>query len=222
MEKNGKTVVMYDEEKLHKQRKEAYVDINSLNHEIKIDKRKKIIKISIIVIVLVILFKLIVGILEITNVFGYPPNKVRFYKVTINDNPTSVEYELKSKVSIIPFFVNLNSYYLGGSYVKDDSDGSYFELTNEEKLIIDISSYSCFSKEYQIKCIYNDQYMKENNDTKYTNLKIIRTGNPYEEIYDGKYINDISKYITKKGVYNILITASYSNVETVVNFYIKK
>lgn len=63
--------------------------------------------------------------------------------------------------------------------------------------------------------------MKQNNDTKYTNLKIVRTSNPYEEIYNGKLVYDIAPYVEKKGTYYVEITASYSLIETKVYFYFK-
>ena len=65
----------------------------------------------------------------------------------------------------------------------------------------------------------DSQEMKENNDTKYTNLKITRTNKPYEVVYDGKYINDITKYVKEKGIYAVTITAEYSNIDTDVTFY---
>ena len=64
--------------------------------------------------------------------------------------------------------------------------------------------------------------MKEKKDTKYTNLTITRTSNPYEEVYSGKFINDITPYIKERGVYCIEITAKYSLIETKVYFYFKR
>lgn len=50
-----------------------------------------------------------------------------------------------------------------------------------------------------MECTNNEQNMKQNSDTKYTNLSITRTTNPYKKIYTGKYIDDITSYITEKG-----------------------
>ncbi len=61
----------------------------------------------------------------------------------------------------------------------------------------------------------------KNNDTKYTQVKITRTSNPYEVIYQGKYIDDITPYVVKKGNYHVAITAKHGLTESEVYFYFK-
>ena len=143
--------------------------------------------------------------------------------MTVNEKQTPVSYVLKHKIPIIPFLVNFNSYYLGNSYI-EENDSNYFLTDNSKNYIIDIDSYSCYSKNqnYQTECQYNKQNMKQNTDTKYTNLSITRTSNPYEKVYTGKYIDDITLYIKEKGQYHIEITAKYGLIETKVYFYIIK
>lgn len=222
MERIPNTKFMPSEEELEKQRKEILIEINEVNKEIKHDKKIKILISTIILISIVLIIKLTIGTIEINNIFGYPKNKARFYKVTLNDKKTSVSYQLTNKLPIIPFIVNLNSEYLGGSHYLDDEDSVNFYHDNSEKYILNIKSYSCFEGNYQVECVYDDQMMKENNDTKYTNLEIVRTSNPYEKIYNGKFVKDITKYIAKKGVYYIGITAKHKNTETTIYFYFKR
>ena len=61
----------------------------------------------------------------------------------------------------------------------------------------------------------------KNNDTKYTQVKITRTSNTYEVIYKGKYIDDITPYVVKKGNYHVAITAKHGLTESEVYFYFK-
>ena len=76
---------------------------------------------------------------------------------------------------------------------------------------------------YQTKCKDSNQEMKKNDDVRFTRLTIYRTTNPHEEIYNGKFVNDITPYIKDKGkgVYSVSIYAEYSYIETTVNFNIK-
>lgn len=214
-------ILMDSKEELDKIKHETSLEINKLNKEIKVTRNKKVLKFSLIAITIISLFKLFFGTIELYNIAYYPASRTRFYKVTVNNEPTTVNYNLKHTIPIIPFLVNFNSIYLGGSDIVGDEDPYYVE-NGSKKYIIDISSYNCYRDTYQVECKNSNQTMKENNDTKYTNLKIIRTTNPYEEIYNGKFIKDITPYINKKGIYYIGITAKYSLVETEVYFYFDK
>lgn len=221
MERIPNTSFMPSEEELEKERREVLTELNEVNKEIKHDKKIKLLISTIILISTILIIKLTVGTININNIFGYPKDKARFYEVTLNDTKTSVSYELTHKLPIIPYIVNLNSNYLGGSNYLNDEDGVYFYNDNSEKYILNIKSYSCFKGKYQVECVYDEQIMKENNDTKYTNLEIVRTSNPYEKIYNGKFVKDITKYIKEKGVYYVGITAKHQNTETKVYFYFK-
>lgn len=126
------------------------------------------------------------------------------------------------KVPIIPFLINFNSKYIGGNYIKGDEDATMYKPDDSDKFIINIDSYSCYSNDYQVECRFDTQEMKKNNDTKYTNLQIVRTNNPYEEIYNGEFVNDITDYVKSKGVYYVGVTAEYSLIETQVSFYFER
>ena len=166
------------------------------------------------------MIKIFFGTIELYNVFGASPSKARYYNVTVNNKQIAVSYISTKKIPIIPFLINFNSVYMGNSYIKGDDTGNFFYNDGSDKYIIDINSYSCYYKNIQIECTNNEQNMKQNTDTKYTNLSITRTTNPYKKIYTGKYIDDITSYITEKGNYHIEITAKYGLMETKIYFYI--
>lgn len=219
MNKNRSTFVS-NEEELKKQQKKLLVEMNKLDNEIRKSRKKKIIIITSIILIIITVIKIFFGTIQLYNVFGASPSKARYYNVTVNNKQVAVSYISTKKIPIIPFLVNFNSVYMGNSYIKGDDTGNFFYNDGSDKYIIDINSYSCYYKNIQIECTNNEQNMKQNTDTKYTNLSITRTTNPYKKIYTGKYIDDITSYITEKGNYHIEITAKYGLMETKIYFYI--
>ena len=219
MNKNKSTFVS-NEEELKKQQKKLLVEMNKLDNEIRKSRKKKIIVITSIILIIITMIKIFFGTIELYNVFGASPSKARYYNVTVNNKQIAVSYISTKKIPIIPFLVNFNSVYMGNSYIKGDDTGNFFYNDGSDKYIIDINSYSCYYKNIQIECTNNEQNMKQNTDTKYTNLSITRTTNSYKKIYTGKYIDDITSYITEKGNYHIEITAKYGLMETKIYFYI--
>lgn len=211
-----------NEKEIEKQSRKILLKIFKTNSELKREKKKKILIIISIILIFVVFIKLFLGTLDIPNIFGYPQNKVRFYKVSINGNAISSEYFLTQKIPLIPYLVNLKSKTFGQNYVLDDDDGSYFVAKELDKIIIDVESYSCYYDKYQVGCKDSNSNMKKNNDTNYTSLIINRNSKPFKEVYNGQFINDITQYIKDKGVYVVNIKAEYSFVETEVTFSIKK
>lgn len=219
MNKNKSTFVS-NEEELKKQQKKLLVEMNKLDNEIRKSRKKKIIVITSIILIIITMIKIFLGTIELYNVFGASPSKARYYNVTVNNKQIAVSYISTKKIPIIPFLINFNSVYMGNSYIKGDDTGNFFYNDGSDKYIIDINSYSCYYENIQMECTNNEQNMKQNSDTKYTNLSITRTTNPYKKIYTGKYIDDITSYITEKGNYHIEITAKYGLIETKIYFYI--
>ena len=219
MNKNRSTFVS-NEEELKKQQKKLLVEMNKLDNEIRKSRKKKIIIITSIILIIITVIKIFFGTIQLYNVFGASPSKARYYNVTVNNKQVAVSYISTKKIPIIPFLVNFNSVYMGNSYIKGDDTGNFFYNDGSDKYIIDIDSYSCYYENIQMECTNNEQNMKQNSDTKYTNLSITRTTNPYKKIYTGKYIDDITSYITEKGNYHIEITAKYGLIETKIYFYI--
>lgn len=219
MNKNRSTFVS-NEEELKKQQKKLLVEMNKLDNEIRKSRKKKIIIITSIILIIITVIKIFFGTIQLYNVFGASPSKARYYNVTVNNKQVAVSCISTKKIPIIPFLVNFNSVYMGNSYIKGDDTGNFFYNDGSDKYIIDINSYSCYYENIQMECTNNEQNMKQNSDTKYTNLSITRTTNPYKKIYTGKYIDDITSYITEKGNYHIEITAKYGLIETKIYFYI--
>lgn len=215
-----KSTFVSNEEELKKQQKKLLVEMNKLDNEIQKSRKKKIIVITSIILIIITMIKIFFGTIELYNVFGASPSKARYYNVTVNNKQIAVSYISTKKIPIIPFLINFNSVYMGNSYIKGDDTGNFFYNDGSDKYIIDINSYSCYYENIQMECTNNEQNMKQNSDTKYTNLSITRTTNPYKKIYTGKYIDDITSYITEKGNYHIEITAKYGLIETKIYFYI--
>lgn len=198
------------------------IEMNELNQELKKERKiKKIINwcIVLLVLLLIIIIKMFFGTIEINNILGYPSSRNRFYKLTINGEPITTDYNLKHKVPVIPYFININSYHIGSSIIKEDSDGTYFYQNNKEEYIIDIESFTCHKAGFRVECKDENRDLKETSDTKYTKLKITRTNNPYEVVYNGKYTSNITKYVKEKGIYCVEVTAEYSLIKTQIYFY---
>lgn len=219
MNKNKSTFILSEEE-LKKQQKEFFIEMNKLDNEIRKARKKKIIVITLIILTIFTVIKIFFGTIQLYNVFGAPPSKARYYNVTVNNKQVAVSYISTIKIPIIPFLVNFNSVYMGNSYIKGDDTGNFFYNDGSDKYIIDINSYSCYYENFQIECTNNEQNMKQNTDTKYTNLSITRTTNPYKKIYTGEYIDNVTSYIREKGQYYIEITAKHGLIETKIHFYI--
>lgn len=203
-------------EDMNQTRKETNKEFNVESKEVKNSKLSTI----IFAIVLIILFKLIVGTLDIPNPMPY--GRGMFYEVTLNGRMTELEVKNIHKFPIIPFFANIVSY--SSNLFGWDFDSLVFD-SSTEKIIIDINAYTCHSKNFNNRMSCNSVYeegvtTKEVSDIEYTHL-IVRKG--YKEVYSGKYKSDISEYITGKGHYDINISAKYKNLynEIFIMFDIK-
>lgn len=222
MSQNNKFKFMPDEEEIERQRKEILFEMNKANDEIRKDKKKRILIIISIITVCIFLIKIIFGEIDIPNIFKYPENKNRYYKVTLNGELISSEYFLKQRIPIIPNLIYLKRETYGTNIVSEDSNGSYYEGDSLDNFIIDIDSYSCYYRGYQTMCKDEKQSMEKNNDTEYSRLVIWKKTKPVEKLYDGEFINDITPYIKeKKGVYGVEIHVNYSFIETNVTFSIR-
>ncbi len=173
-------------------------------------------------ILLLILCRVIFGRITIRNIFGYPSSNNRYFEVMINDSYLpDVPYTLTSYTPIIPFVLYLKSTYSDSS-LHDEPPITGHHTVTSEKVILDVKSYECYYGKYRVKCKYNDDYKRKYKDIKLSKLTIFRTDNKHGVVYSGKYKNDISKYLTKKGQYNIKIGCNYNNTQCEMNFYIIK
>lgn len=213
---------LYDKEQMEKLKKEAFYEYAKTNNEYIKSTRKKFTIILIIVIFVIASIKFFWGTINLPNVFGYSSSNARYYIVKVNNKQVPVSYNHRHRIPIVPFLVNIDSYYLGNNYI-EGYDGFTFYDDNSDEYIISINSNSCFYQDkYQVECTKNTQNMKENNDTKYTNMKITRITNPHEIVYEGKVVKNIKTYLTQKGQYHVEITAKYGLNESKVYFYFEK
>lgn len=211
-----------NQEDIEKIKQEALIELLKTNQEIRKERKKRIFKISIVVVLVTAVMKIFFGTIELYNILGYPPSKVRYYKLTVNGEQIETSQNVRHKIPIIPFLINFNSYCLGNSDIVGDERGHNFIADGSEKYIIDISSYSCYFHKTQVECKNNEQEMKKNKDTRYTKMIITRTSNPYKILYSGNYVNDISPYVKKKGIYHVEITANHFLNEDKVYFYFRQ
>jgi hypothetical protein len=202
-----------------KQKNEIIVEYMKSTNEFHKYRKKRFIIISLIIIFIIIVIKVFFGTIELYNILGYPSSKARYYKVTVNDKQVEVVYTFDRKIPLIPFLVNFNSVYLGNSNIKNDDNGLVFYKDGSENYYINISSYKCYYNGVQVECTNNKQNMIATNDEKFTKLTITRTTNPYEIIYDGDFVNNITPYITVRGEYCIEITSRYGLNTSIIHFY---
>lgn len=198
-------------------KKEALFDYKKSAEEVSRLKKKKWIKIILICSIVIIIFKVFVGTIEITNPFTYTKN--RFYEVKLNGTLLTVDSTDHHRIPLVPLFIYFNTYQTTVYIGKTDR----YEINeNVKKYILNINSYSCYSKNgtSQLRCTStgDNTMKKQNKDTTYTRLYIRKNGRPEKVQYDGPFIEDITPYIQETGYYYINIIAKYENVETSISF----
>lgn len=198
----------FSEEEKNQMRKEAIIGYIESYEDLKQSKRKKIIMTILIIVIIILLIKIFMGNIELTSRFSRFESEARYYRVTINNKQLIASYNAHKRVPIIPYLIYSNSYYTGYS-----SANSKEQITNNDKYILNIKSYSCYYNDEQIECESSRRDKRENNDEEYIKLQI-GNYNTRETIYEGKYINDITSYIKDKGEYILCITSIYNNVDT--------
>ncbi len=190
-----------------------------VTREYKNERKRKLLTILGVLIVAIGAIKMFLGTIEIKGILPYVTDKSRVFDVTINGEHILSSCEIKNRVPIIPYLIYFdrsNTYF---NQIYDDVPISY--RTKSEKYILDVKSYSCHSKKSgtQVGCNrYRDKELEESDDIEYIGLKI----NNISVVYEGKFINDISKYIKDSGQYTVVITTKYDNIITDVSFDIEK
>lgn len=172
---------------------------------------KNIIINLIIIIVLIVIIRLIKGPLNINTTHNNLTYSIAISNTQIDRFNVKEEY----KSPIIPYFI----------YKKDISNYNYNLHTNtyfskQDKYILKFNIYKCLKGGKEISC------PTDNNFTNIDKKEIQTTNNNYKlaikyntkEIYNGKLIETITKYITKTGDYNISITASTDNITSNIEF----
>lgn len=190
------------------------------NDEINNTYKKRITKISIIIIIIIAL-RIIFGPLVIPNFLGFPTGYNRYFLIKYNDNAVSVDYKLVNKTPLIPFLIYVKSSYKDTSkYTSEDISTTY--ITDEDNIKVDVKSYACYSGKSRIKCDYYSNNLKKEKKLTLESIKITHTNKPYKVVYDGPYVSDIGKFITDKGSYTITITGKYRRNKVTLDTYIIK
>lgn len=211
---------------------EALKELNVAREEAKKERFSNFFRVSISIIfilsVFIILFRLFIGTIELNNPFGYEKN--RFYEVTFNSQTVTVYASEHNRFAIIPWIVYFNSR-TNNTYLGKKETMS--EIEEAKQYILKVNSYSCYDENLKkrVKCEDKENHFKGvNKDTTYY-LKIEkRTYNPATDlkdeswnvnyIYDGPFIEDVTKYIENGAEYRFLITSKYGTVTAEFDFYI--
>lgn len=144
------------------------------------------------------------------------------FKVTINNNEVYVQYYEKYKRGIIPFIVGtVNSQHSSNEVTPIVND-----ITYNKTMILNIKEYEAYWKKYKDRSyenkrwVFQDKYNYKETTSSSIHLVIKRKN---KILYDGKYIEDISKYVNEKGRYffNAEVTRKdnfYSTLKTYMSF----
>ena len=217
---------MTEEEKNIK-KQEALVNYNKIQMEIK-NSRKKILK--IIFLILLVLLVVFIG-LRITigriylSIYPLTFKQSVEHKLYINNEHYSVSFEDNKDFPIIP----------GLFYFRRSNSGSWYNIDNlnediifeDDKIIIDILSNECYTHTDKVRvgCDLGEteeatnKLIRKRVKPEISRLVIHKNGKNESVRYDGKFINDISKYVKDKGYYYIEIHIKYEGVSTKLVFF---
>ncbi len=201
------------------ERKEALRELNKSIIDGKKEKKRRITKLIIFIIIALSLFKIFIGEINISLPIYYDS---RLYDVTLNDKLITVCVDEYRKYPIIPFII-YNVYSDLHCFYQDDEGTQTRPFNKGDKVYITIDSFKCFNSinNGETSCYpYKYQRRKKVYDTKYS-LLIQRAGGAEKIIYDGEFVNDITNYFSEKGVYSIGMIAKYGNVKSIVSFSIR-
>lgn len=208
---------MLDKEKFAKS--ESLKELNRLIAEDKKLKNKSIIKIVILTVLLIILFKLLIGEINLS----LPTYRFhQMHDVTLNEELITICIDEEKKSPIIPFFINNVSFDLICYYHDIGNPKNHtFNIGDEIKITVD--SFECFNSINGDKASCYPYEGKEKRPVKKIDysLSIVRNYKGQKVIYTGDFINDISDYFLEKGTYTVSIISKYRNVKSNIFFSLK-
>ena len=174
------------------------------NKDLKKEKRKKILMVVIPTIIIV----LVVFALIFTFVDMFKQWNRAFYnefEIIINDQEMNAVYNSEYKKVVIPVL------YTQHEELSFQTNKEKFTIDNYisrvDKYVIDIKEYQCINndKSNNVRCSCGMEALSETRkEIKNNNNQLIITKDN-QEIYNGKFINDITKYLTDNGTYDIKI-----------------
>ncbi len=144
------------------------------------------------------------------------------FKVTINNNDIYVQYYEKYKRGIIPFVMGT----VNSQHSSNDVTPIVNNISYSEPFKLSIKEYEVYWNKYKNRSFENkswnfhDKYNYREVTSSDIHLVIKRKNNI---LYNGKYVEDISKYVNEKGRYffNVEITRKdnfYSTLKTYMSF----
>lgn len=197
-------------------------EIYELEEQIANERKKKFVITISVIIILLCIFKIFIGQINISFPNVINQHKNRLYSVYLNNEKISIGIEENKNLISIPYIFKY-SIFSSHNYA-GDIDYAQMKYKIGEKLIIKIESFDCFSEnfEYKITCVGNNsgKNMEMATNIKYQML-IRKTKKGEEVVYDGVFVNQIEKYLSDKGTYSVFINATYENVESIIYFNIK-
>ena len=203
------------EEEIEKQKQEALKELIKINNDVRKERKRKIIIITIIIGVSFLLFKLFIGQIDINSPNIIDQHKNRLYQISLNSEKITIGVEEVERKTVIPFVIYLKHH---SSHTFFGNDSLTYKLGN--KITLDVKSFECYTKEdFQLSCVSDNGNLikKEMNDLKY-HLYIKKNSKGEKVFYDGKLIDNIGDYLDEVGSYHISIVAKYKNVESTIYF----
>lgn len=207
---------MTEEEKKIKMR-EALIDYNKANAELKksrVKKLKKFLIVFCILFVIGLLIRVIHGRVYYSVSFLWL-NKSVEYNLHVNGEHETIGFEDTEDSPIIPGLLYFRRENLGAWFNMDKlNEDLIFE---DEKIKLDFVVNECYTHTDKIRVgcdSANDKLIREEVKPKFTRLFIRKNGKKNKVMYDGKFINDISSYVKEKGDYYIEIYAEYDGIDT--------
>lgn len=198
-------------------KKEIESELPGLEVEIKDKQQDNIRKIRnkslpVIVITLIIL-GFVCSVVEVLKTFERA--EYHYYDVTINEEKIKISYEEEYYNVVIPYVYKQNEY---KSFQSDEETKS--EIEYKDKFILKLTEYACYNNDkgnnVKVSCGHNALSETKKEIDLINNSMLIAYEN--EVIYNGEYIEDITKYIEKTGIYTFKITNKRDKLTSVINF----
>ena len=204
------------EEEREKKRKEALIDYNKAKNDLRIRNMSFVMKTTVLLVVILMIC------IVIRVCFGrlYLPMAPSFYKgveykLLINGEHESIGYEDVIEKPIIPGFLYSRISYEDVWYNMDKLNEDL--IFDKEKVVLDFVVSECYTHTDHVRTqckSNNEKLVHDEVDAEFTRMLIRKNGKNQKVMYDGKFINDISKYVKEKGYYYIEINARYDDIKT--------
>lgn len=179
---------------------------------------KKTIIVIVLILIVLVLVRLFIGhqYIKIKVPYNNP-----IYQLSVNGEIKGMDMEINKNQTILPSALTL--VYTAHLFTSP----SMIDLNYGDNIILSVSGYYCFSdltgKEKQVACSGNDKIIKEIEDITFNNMKITggsEIGLTNDLIYEGKYIENISQLLLKKGKFQIEISLEHQKINSNLFFII--